>query len=91
MVRQKNYKKTLMACYLGFVTQAITAVFAFLALAGDLGAAASPTMVGSISELAGGNLKFGLLIATLFPVILVIGLLVLRMAKRRQGKVCKEE
>ncbi|MBQ8254734.1 MAG: MFS transporter, partial [Clostridia bacterium] len=27
MVRQKNYKKTLIACYLGFVTQAISANF----------------------------------------------------------------
>ena len=55
-----------------------TAMFAFLALAGDLGAAASPTMVGSLSELAGGNLKTGLLVATVFPVILVIGLLILK-------------
>lgn len=28
MVQEKNYKKTLIACYLGFVTQAITANFA---------------------------------------------------------------
>ncbi len=28
MTKQKNYKKTLIACYLGFVTQAITANFA---------------------------------------------------------------
>ena len=27
MIKQKNYKKTLAACYLGFVTQAITANF----------------------------------------------------------------
>ena len=33
-----------------------TAMFAFLALAGDTGAMASPAMVGSISEMAGGNL-----------------------------------
>ena len=28
MKKQKNYKKTLIACYLGFVTQAISANFA---------------------------------------------------------------
>ncbi len=56
-----------------------TAMFAFLALAGDLGAAVSPTMVGSISEMAGGNLKTGLLAATIFPVILVCGLLILKI------------
>jgi len=55
-----------------------TAMFAFLALAGDLGAMVSPAMVGSISEAAGGNLKTGLLVATVFPVILVICLMVLK-------------
>ena len=58
-----------------------TAMFAFLALAGDLGATVSPTMVGSLSEMAGGNLKAGLLAATVFPVILVICLIVLGRMK----------
>ena len=60
-----------------------TAMFAFLALAGDLGAMVSPTMVGSLSEMAGGNLKMGLLVATVFPVVLVLGLLIL---KEKVGK-----
>ena len=54
-----------------------TAMFAFLALAGDFGGIVSPAMVGSFSELAGGNLKTGLLTATIFPLLLVVGLLVL--------------
>ncbi|MBE6680812.1 MAG: MFS transporter [Ruminococcaceae bacterium] len=63
-----------------------TAMFAFLALAGDLGATVSPAMVGSLAEMAGGNLKTGLLAATGFPVVLVICLIVLgrvRVVKRR--------
>ena len=60
-----------------------TAMFAFLALAGDLGGMVSPGMVGSISEMAGGNLKTGLLVATVFPTVLVCGLLVL---KKRSGR-----
>lgn len=60
-----------------------TAMFAFLALAGDLGAMVSPAMVGSLSEMAGGNLKTGLLTATIFPVFLVFGLLIL---KKKVGK-----
>ena len=60
-----------------------TAMFAFLALAGDTGAMASPAMVGSISEMAGGNLKTGLLAATFFPVLLVLTLL---MLKRKVSK-----
>ena len=55
-----------------------TAMFAFLALAGDLGAAVSPTMVGRFSEMAGGNLKVGLFIATVFPIILTLGLIFLK-------------
>lgn len=54
-----------------------TAMFAFLALAGDFGGTVGPAMVGRFSELAGGDLKTGLLVATIFPIILVIGLLVL--------------
>ncbi len=61
-----------------------TAMFAFLALAGDLGATVSPAMVGGLSEMAGGNLKTGLLVATLFPIILVVGLIVLRSVKKYQ-------
>lgn len=58
-----------------------TAMFAFLALAGDLGATVGPAMVGSLSEMAGGNLKTGLLFAAIFPVILVACLIVLNKVK----------
>ena len=57
-----------------------TALFAFLALAGDLGATLSPTMVGYVSELSGGNLKTGLLVASAFPIILVICILLIKNA-----------
>ena len=64
-----------------------TAMFAFLALAGDLGAAVSPTMVGKVSEMAGGNLKVGLFTATVFPIILVVGLIVLNKVKKDSVKL----
>ena len=54
-----------------------TAMFAFLALAGDLGAAVGPSMVGGIADAVGGNLKTGLLFATLFPAIMIAGLILL--------------
>lgn len=54
-----------------------TAMFAFLALAGDLGAAIGPAMVGGIADAAGGNLKTGLLFASLFPTLMIFGLIVL--------------
>lgn len=54
-----------------------TAMFAFLALAGDFGAAVCPAMVGGIADMVGGNLKIGLLFAVIFPIIMifVLGLL----------------
>lgn len=61
-----------------------TAMFAFLALAGDLGATVGPTMVGGIAEVAGGDLQMGLLIATAFPLILILGLVVLDRKFKKQ-------
>ena len=52
-------------------------MFSFLALAGDLGGSIGPSIVGIFSNLAGGNLKIGLLAATFFPIVLILGLLVL--------------
>ncbi len=60
-----------------------TAMFAFLALAGDLGAMLSPSMVGTLSEMSGGNLKTGLLAATIFPFVLVLVLLILSRTNRQ--------
>lgn len=54
-----------------------TALFAFLALAGDLGASIGPGMVGSIADAVGGNLKTGLLFAVIFPVVMIFGLILL--------------
>ena len=55
-----------------------TVMFALLALAGDLGGSIGPSLVGSVSSMAEGNLKTGLLVATLFPVLLIAGLVVLK-------------
>ncbi len=67
-------------------TRGGTAMFAFLALAGDLGAMVSPSMVGALSEAAGGNLKTGLFAATVFPVVLVFVLLILNQKKRNGNR-----
>ena len=49
-----------------------TAMFAFLALGGDLGCSGGPTVVGFVSELFGGNMKSGILAAVVFPVVLAV-------------------
>ncbi len=53
-----------------------TSMFAFFALAGDLGCGGGPTFVGFISGAFDDNLKAGILIAAIFPILLLIGLLV---------------
>jgi len=55
-----------------------TAMFALLALGGDLGGSLGPTLVGSVSGAANGSLKAGILAAVLFPVLLILGLLLLK-------------
>lgn len=66
-----------------------TAMFAFLALAGDLGAAAGPTMVGGIADAVGGNLKTGLLFATLFPALMILGLILLVKKFEKRERLSK--
>lgn len=53
-----------------------TAMFAFLALAGDLGCAMGPTVVGRVAGAGGENLKLGILAAILFPVLLIVGIFI---------------
>lgn len=51
-----------------------TAMFAFLALGGDLGCTLGPTYVGLTADLAGGRLNIGILAALIFPILLLLGL-----------------
>lgn len=55
-----------------------TALFALLALAGDLGCSSGPTVVGFAASAFGDNLRNGILVGTVFPVLLLAGLYVKR-------------
>lgn len=52
-----------------------TAMYALLALAGDLGCSGGPTFVGMVSSAFNDNLRVGILMAVTFPVLLLIGIL----------------
>lgn len=52
-----------------------TAMFAWLALAGDLGCSAGPGVVGFVSDMFGSNMQTGILTATAFPLILLLCML----------------
>lgn len=58
-----------------------TAMFALLALAGDLGCSGGPSLVGYISSIASDNLKKGILAAIIFPFLLIVGILLLKKPK----------
>ena len=49
-----------------------TAMFALLAMAGDLGGAIGPGIVGNISQSAGDDIRKGVLAGCIFPLVLVI-------------------
>lgn len=49
-----------------------TALFALLALAGDVGCSGGPTVVGLVANAFGGELKAGLLAAIVFPVVMLV-------------------
>ena len=51
-----------------------TALFALLALAGDVGCSSGPTYVGMISGVLSDNLKMGIFVALVFPILMIVGI-----------------
>lgn len=62
-----------------------TAMFALLALGGDLGCSGGPTLVGYVSSMFSEDLKKGIFAAIVFPVLLIVGT-VLSGKKRAVGE-----
>lgn len=59
-----------------------TAMFALLALGGDVGCSGGPTVVGMVSGALGDNLKMGILAGIVFPVMLLTGIILCRKIKK---------
>lgn len=55
-----------------------TAMFALLAMAGDLGGAFGPGLVGNITQNANNDLRRGMLAGCIFPLVLIISLFLLK-------------
>ena len=55
-----------------------TAMFALMALAGDLGCSGGPTLAGAIAGAFGDNLRLGILCALAFPALMILGILLIR-------------
>lgn len=60
-----------------------TAMFALLALAGDIGGTAGPAVIGNVSQMAGNNLKAGILAGIGFPVMLIICVIAARKMRKK--------
>ncbi len=61
-----------------------TALFALLALGGDLGCSGGPTLVGLVSGACGDELRLGILAAIVFPALLALGVHLLKRIHRKR-------
>ena len=61
-----------------------TAMFALLALGGDVGCSGGPTLVGMVSSALGDDLKRGILAGIIFPILLLAGVLLVKKANSRK-------
>ncbi|MBP5298989.1 MAG: MFS transporter, partial [Lachnospiraceae bacterium] len=55
-----------------------TAMFALLAMAGDLGGSSGPAIVGFVSQNHGDDLRAGMFVGCLFPIVLIVSVLVIK-------------
>lgn len=55
-----------------------TAMFALLAMSGDLGGSLGPSLVGNITQNAGNDLRKGMLVGCVFPLVLILSLFILK-------------
>lgn len=64
-----------------------TAMFALLALGGDVGCSSGPTLVGMVSGALGDNLKMGVLTGIIFPMLLLSGVILCGKMKKNGNAV----
>ncbi len=63
-----------------------TALFAMLSLAGDVGCTTGPALVGFAADALGGDLKTGLLLGAILPILLVLALIFFKSTKHPNNK-----
>ncbi len=63
-----------------------TAMFALLAMAGDLGGSIGPAIVGKVTQYAGDNIRTGMSVGLIFPVVLIIMLIILSKTAVRKAQ-----
>lgn len=63
-----------------------TALFSFLALAGDVGCSLGPNIVGRIASASGDDLASGLLFAALIPAVLLVSMIGFCISRKKSQK-----
>ena len=63
-----------------------TAMFALLAMAGDLGGSIGPAVVGRVADMFGGSIYVGMRIGLLFPMTLCLMLFLFHVLNRNENK-----
>ena len=61
-----------------------TALFALLAMSGDLGGAFGPSLIGNITQNANDNLQAGMLAGCIFPLVLIFSLIVMKLTQQKE-------
>lgn len=64
-----------------------TAMFALLAMAGDLGGSIGPSLVGNVTQIAGDNLQRGMLAGSIFPIILIISVMIIMISNNKGSHI----
>ena len=57
-----------------------TAMFALLAMAGDLGGSIGPAIVGRVTQFAGDNIRVGMRVGLIFPTVLILMLIIISIS-----------
>ncbi len=63
------------------------AMFGVMALAGDIGCTSGPTLVGFVAAAFGGELRTGLLVSSIFPILLVVGTILLMKRVKKHPEI----
>ena len=62
-----------------------TAMFALLAMAGDLGGSIGPAIVGRVAQNAGDNIRVGMGVGLIFPAVLVVRTVIISNVGRKKS------
>lgn len=69
-----------------------TAMFALLAMAGDLGGSIGPAIVGRVTQYAGDDIRAGMRVGLIFPIVLIIMLIITgRASEKTDRRYCEKK